>query len=102
MSVPPSDPNAPTQHQEQPQPQPQPQPGYGYRPAPVQGNPFAMLPTPGNAEMLVYLLALLVAAIVALASNRVDAPSWMEFFKWTTAAYLISRGIAKASRVLEQ
>jgi hypothetical protein len=52
--------------------------------------------------MLVYLLALLVAAIVALASNRVDAPSWMEFFKWTTAAYLISRGIAKASRVLEQ
>ena len=98
MSVPPSDPNAPTQHQEQPQPQP----GYGYRPAPVQGNPFAMLPTPGNAEMLVYLLALLVAAIVALASNRVDAPSWMEFFKWTTAAYLISRGIAKASRVLEQ
>ena len=97
MSVPPSDPNAPTQHQEQPQPQP----GYGYRPGPVQGNPFAMLPTPGNAEMLVYLLALLVAAIVALASNRVDAPSWMEFFKWTTAAYLISRGIAKASRVFE-
>ncbi|HEY8628225.1 MAG TPA: hypothetical protein VIL56_07905 [Gaiellaceae bacterium] len=97
MSVPPSDPNAPTQHQEQPQPQP----GYGYRPGPVQGNPFAMLPTPGNAELVVYLLALLVAAIVALASDRVDAPSWMEFFKWTTAAYLISRGIAKASRVFE-
>jgi len=97
MSVPPSDPNAPTQHQEQPQPQP----GYGYRPGPVQGNPFAMLPTPGNAELVVYLLALLVAAIVALASDRVDAPSWMEFFKWTTVAYLISRGIAKASRVFE-
>ena len=93
--VPPSDPNAPTQHQEQPQQ------GYGYRPGPVQGNPFAMLPTPGNAELLVYLLALLVAAIVALASDRVDAPAWMEFFKWTTAAYLISRGIAKASRVFE-
>jgi hypothetical protein len=42
-----------------------------------------------------------VAAIVALASDRVDAPAWMEFFKWTTAAYLISRGIAKASRVFE-
>ncbi|MDX6489452.1 MAG: hypothetical protein QOK13_2067 [Gaiellaceae bacterium] len=67
----------------------------------MQGNPFAMLPTPGNAELLVYLLALLVAAIVALASDRVDAPAWMEFFKWTTAAYLISRGIAKASRVFE-
>jgi len=92
-NVPPSDPNAPTQHQEQP--------GYAYPPGPVQGNPFAMLPTPGNAELLVYLLALLVAAIVALASDRVDAPAWMEFFKWTTAAYLISRGIAKASRVFE-
>jgi hypothetical protein len=92
-NVPPSDPNAPTQHQEQP--------GYGYRPGPVQGNPFAMLPTPGNAELFVYLLALIVAAIVALASDRVDAPAWREFFKWTTAAYLIARGIAKASRVLE-
>ena len=94
MSVPPSDPNAPTQHQEQP--------GYGYRPGPIQGNPFATLPMPGNAELLVYLLALIVAAVVALASDRVDAPFWMDFFKWTTAAYLISRGIAKASRVLEQ
>ena len=90
---PPSVPNAPTQHQEQP--------GYGYRPGPVQGNPFAMLPTPGNAELFVYVLALLVAAIVALASDRVDAPFWMDFFKWTTAAYLTSRGIAKASRVFE-
>jgi hypothetical protein len=26
----------------------------------------------------------------------------VEFMKWTTAAYLISRGIAKASRVLEE
>jgi hypothetical protein len=39
--------------------------------------------------------------VVALASDRVDAPGWMEFFKLTTAAYLISRGIAKASRVFE-
>lgn len=93
-NVPPSDPNAPTQHQQQP--------GYGYRPGPIQGNPFATLPMPGNAELLVYLLALIVAAVVALASDRVDAPFWMDFFKWTTAAYLISRGIAKASRVLEQ
>ena len=94
MSVPPSDPNAPTQHQEQP--------GYGYRPGPIQGNPFATLPMPGNGELVVYLLALLVAAVVALASDRVDAPFWMDFFKWTTAAYIISRGIAKASRVFEQ
>ncbi|MDQ5822179.1 MAG: hypothetical protein M3540_12130 [Actinomycetota bacterium] len=92
-NVPPSDPNAPTQHQQQP--------GYGYRAGPIQGNPFATMPVPGNAELLVYLVALIVAAVVALASDRVDAPFWMDFFKWTTAAYLISRGIAKASRVLE-
>ncbi|MDX6543070.1 MAG: hypothetical protein QOK32_673 [Gaiellaceae bacterium] len=97
MSVPPSDPNAPTQHQQHQQ-----QSGYPYRPGPIQGNPFATLPLPGNAELLVYILALIVAAIVALGSDRVDSPFWMDFFKWTTAAYLISRGIAKASRVFEQ
>jgi len=26
----------------------------------------------------------------------------VDFMKWTTAAYMLSRGIAKASRVLEQ
>jgi hypothetical protein len=43
-----------------------------------------------------------IVSIVALASDRVDSGTWVEFMKWTTAAYLISRGIAKASRVLEQ
>ena len=28
--------------------------------------------------------------------------TWIDVTKWLTAAYLISRGIAKASRVLEQ
>ena len=46
-------------------------------------------------------MALIVAIVVGI-SDRVDAGSWIEFMKWTTAAYLISRGIAKASRVLEQ
>jgi hypothetical protein len=32
----------------------------------------------------------------------VNAPTWVDFFKWATLAYLISRGIAKASRVLER
>ncbi len=62
----------------------------------------ARLPIPGNAEFALYLVALLVAWIVAWASDNLDAGSWFDFFKWTTIAYLLSRGIAKASRVLEQ
>ena len=62
----------------------------------------ARLPIPGNAEFLLYVVALIVALIVCWASDSVNAANWMEFFKWATAAYLLSRGIAKASRVLEQ
>ncbi len=62
----------------------------------------ARLPVPGNAEWVMWALAALLIAIVAGISDRVDSPQWVEFMKWTTAAYLISRGIAKASRVLEQ
>jgi hypothetical protein len=62
----------------------------------------ARLPIPGNAEFALYLLALIVAWIVAWASNVLDAASWFQFFMFTTVAYLLSRGIAKASRVLEQ
>jgi hypothetical protein len=62
----------------------------------------ARLPIPGNAEWFWWAVMAVVVAIVALASDRVDAGGWVEFMKWTTAAYLISRGIAKASRVLEQ
>jgi len=45
---------------------------------------------------------MVLVAIIALAADSVDAPAWVDFFKWATAAYLISRGIAKASRVLER
>jgi hypothetical protein len=34
--------------------------------------------------------------------DDLGAGNWVDFVKWTTSAYLISRGIAKASRVLEQ
>jgi uncharacterized protein (DUF983 family) len=58
--------------------------------------------TPGNAELLVYILALIIVAIIALASDSVNSPDWVDFFKWVTVAYILSRGIAKASRVLEE
>ena len=63
--------------------------------------PRALLPSPGNAELLVYVLALVLAAIVVGIADLLAVPSWLDFFKWITAAYLVSRGIAKASRVYE-
>jgi hypothetical protein len=58
--------------------------------------------TPGNAELVVYLLATILIAIIALASDGVDSGAFVVSFTAVTFAYLISRGIAKASRVLEQ
>ena len=61
----------------------------------------ARMPFPGNAEFLLYLTALLLAAIVTWAADDLGTGAWLDFFQWTTIAYLLSRGIAKASRVLE-
>jgi hypothetical protein len=72
--------------------------GYG-RPGPNIG---AIMPIPGNAEIVVYVIAAIILAIVALAADDFDANGWSVAFTWITAAYLISRGIAKASRVLER
>ena len=83
-----------------PPPSPQPSGGYGgIGRTPVSG---AILPVPGNAELAVWLLAEIVLAIVAGVSSRVDAHDWAIATTWLTAAYIISRGIAKASRVFEQ
>jgi uncharacterized protein (DUF983 family) len=68
----------------------------------VNFNLNALPVTPGNAELVVYILALIVVAIIALAADSVNSPDWVDFFKWVTVAYILSRGIAKASRVLEQ
>jgi hypothetical protein len=62
----------------------------------------ARLPIPGNAELLVWLLALIVAMLVVWIADSLSTPTWFDFFKWTTIAYILSRGVAKASRVLEQ
>ena len=63
---------------------------------------MARLPIPGNAEFAVYLIALVVAMLVCWIADTLDSSSWLGFFQWTTIAYILSRGVAKASRVLEQ
>jgi len=60
------------------------------------------MPTPGNAELVVYVLATILVAIIALAADSVNAPTFVTAFTAITFAYLVSRGIAKASRVLER
>jgi hypothetical protein len=62
----------------------------------------ARLPIPGNAEFAVYVVALVVAMLVCWIDDDLATGSWLDFFKWTTIAYILSRGVAKASRVLEQ
>jgi hypothetical protein len=74
---------------------PPPQPAYGI-------NVPARLPIPGNAEWLVWFVVVVVIAIVAGIAEDVDAHAWVVATTWLTAAYLISRGLAKASRVFEQ
>lgn len=62
----------------------------------------ARLPIPGNAEFALYLVAQIVAWIVVWTTDSLRANAWFQFFLVTTSIYILSRGIAKASRVLEQ
>ena len=72
-------------------------PGY---PAPgtVAG---ARLPVPGNAELAIFLIVWLVLAIIWAASDAVNSFTFAWLTTVLTFGYMLSRGIAKASRVLE-
>ena len=74
----------------------------GYERPNVNLNLSALPVTPGNAELAVYILATILIAIIALAADQVDSGAFVTAFTALTFAYLLSRGIAKASRVLEQ
>jgi hypothetical protein len=76
----------------------QPQGYGGLGRSPVTG---AILPVPGNAELAIWFIIVVVLAIVAAIADDFDAHGWAVATTWITAAYIISRGIAKASRVLE-
>jgi hypothetical protein len=81
-------------------PPPPPPPGYtGLGRTATTG---AILPVPGNAELAIYLLATILLAIIWAASDLFDAHSFAVLFTYLTIGYIVSRGLAKASRVLEQ
>ena len=62
----------------------------------------ARMTIPGNAEWALWFFVEIVFAIIWAASDSVDASQFVLVSALITFAYLISRGIAKASRVLEQ
>jgi hypothetical protein len=74
-------------------------------PPPTQsyGQPYYGMPNlPSlNGELLVFMLVWVVVFIITLASDTVDWPGFVTATVWLTAAYIISRGIAKAGKVLE-
>ena len=88
-----------------PPPAPPPSGGYGAG-GPGLARPgtwgAARMPIPGNAEFVALILAAIALAILAWVADGIRDRDWWTFFTVAFAAYLISRGIAKASRVLEQ
>jgi hypothetical protein len=74
-------------------------PGTGGMPGTWGG---ARMPIPGNAEFAVYFIIEVIFAIIWIAAESVNTHDWVWFSTILTAFYILSRGIAKASRVLEQ
>ena len=62
----------------------------------------ATLPVPGNAEFLLLLVVEIIFTIIWIAAESVDTRMWVIVTTVLTSFYFVSRGIAKASRVLEQ
>jgi hypothetical protein len=107
-TTPPHDPGTPGM----PGTPPPPPPGPGPDPGPARTGPtlgytqisnldVARMPIPGNAEFVVLVLIEAFLAILLLDDDW-NANDWAFASTILGAAYLLSRGIAKASRVLEQ
>ena len=59
------------------------------------------MPFPMNPEFMVYLLVWAIVALCWIISDRVVVNEFLIYTVALTIGYLISRGIAKASRVYE-
>jgi hypothetical protein len=62
----------------------------------------ARMPVPGNAEFLYVVVILILLAIIVLIAGSLHDTDWFQATVFISVAYILSRGIAKASRVLEQ
>lgn len=77
--------------------QPGTRPAYGYN-APN----MARMPIPGNAEFLVYLAIEVIFILIWIIASSVNTLTWVTMTTALTFGYLLSRGVAKAGKVLEQ
>jgi hypothetical protein len=62
---------------------------------------IARLPMPGNAEFAIYFVVEFIFVLIWIIADSVDTQQWVLYTTVLTAFYMLSRGIAKASRVLE-
>jgi len=62
----------------------------------------ARMPIPGNAEFFLLFIVEIIFTIIWISAESVDTRMWVIVTTVLTSFYFVSRGIAKASRVLEQ
>lgn len=86
----------PTQHM--PPPPSSPPPGY----AGGMWMPGARMPMSGNPEWMVWVAVEILFAIIWAASPSVNGTIFMAMTAIVTLGYLISRGVAKAGKVVER
>jgi len=60
------------------------------------------MPIPGNAEFAIWFVIEIVFVLIWIIAKSVDTQQWVLYTTVLTSFYILSRGIAKASRVLEQ
>jgi NADH:ubiquinone oxidoreductase subunit 3 (subunit A) len=77
--------------------QPGTRPAYGYN-APN----MARMPIPGNAEFLLYVVVEVIFILIWIIASSVNTFTWVTMTTALTFGYFISRGVAKAGKVLEQ
>jgi hypothetical protein len=64
-------------------------------------NDIARMSVPGNAEFALWLFLFVVFTLIWWIDDDVASGQWMTVMTALSFGYFISRGIAKASRVLE-
>jgi hypothetical protein len=72
-------------------------PAYGYNAPNV-----ARMPIPGNAEFLLYVVVEVIFILIWIIASSVNTLTWVTMTTALTFGYFISRGVAKAGKVLEQ
>jgi hypothetical protein len=63
---------------------------------------IARLPMPGNAEFALWAFLEIIFTLIWWLTDNLDASYWMAVTAALTFGDYLSRGVAKASRVLEQ